>query len=77
MISFMSHISDFKKVRSMAFVALVLFLLIAPGMVTLAQSSDPRKPAPKGTPPRVIVPPKSEREKSKENEKKEERPRRP
>lgn len=61
----------------MAFVVFALFLLSVPTMVTLAQSSDPRKPAPKGTPPRVIVPPKSERDKPKENEKKEERPRRP
>ena len=52
--------------------SVVSLILISPAIGVFAQS----KPAPKGTPPKVTVPPKSDRDKPKKSEK-EERPKRP
>lgn len=72
MISNMSPINSRKRIPRLIQMAVFSLLLLSPAIGVLAQS----KPAPKGTPPKVTVPPKSERDKPKTSER-EERPRRP
>lgn len=72
MISNMSPIWLRKKISGLIQLAVFSLLLLSPVIGVLAQS----KPAPKGTPPKVTVPPKSDRDKPKTSEK-EERPKRP
>jgi len=75
MISNMSSNMSHRFTRLSVHLGMICALMIActsPALV-FAQSS---KPAPKGTPPRVIVP-KSDREKPRDSESKDERPKRP
>jgi len=67
------HISRPKIASIILGVICAMMIAFLNPAVVSAQSS---KPAPKGTPPRVIVP-KSDREKPKEPENKDERPKRP
>jgi len=70
------------KMHRNAFSKILFRLVLGSSLVLVClasfrESLGQSKPAPKGTPPKVTVPPKSERDRPRTSEREEERPRRP